>query len=261
MSGSSYSDMDSYSTSESEVDIPIFFPVPFQELSSVQYHSLEEQLTDFAASLKNQFQRHCFIQIGRQETQPMLVPFVEPVTTFSYSRKNLDSYIQRQHEKQKGLSAEEVDRLLKEQETALLQTIAPPATVETPSQEPASPVTTPPQEPERQRRPIWAPSANSKSEIHSKPWSRTQQRKRGPKADLENHAKVAKIIRSYGDTWTADENLSDICESLDREEIPIPKTWPTRTPPSRSWRRALTNDATLVIKAIKDRCKGASANT
>jgi hypothetical protein len=258
MSGSGYSDMDSFSTSESEVDIPIFVPVPFQELSSVQYHSPEEQLTEFAASLKNQFQRHCFIQIGRQETQPMLVPFVEPVTTFTYSRKNLDSYIQRQHEKQKGLPAEEVDRLLNEQETALLQTIAQPAAVELPSQEPISPAKTQPQESERQRRPIWAPSGNSKGEIQSKSWSRTQQRKRGPKADLESHAKVAKIVRSYGDSWTTDENLSDICEALDREEIPIPKTWPSRNPPSRSWTRALTNDATLVIKAIKDRCKGAS---
>src|ERR1035438_8931746 len=86
-SNSAYSDSDSYATSESEADIPIFFPVPFQELSSIQYHSLDEQLTELTAALKLQFQRHCFIQIRQQETQPMLVPFVEPVTTRSEERR------------------------------------------------------------------------------------------------------------------------------------------------------------------------------
>ncbi|MBZ5625375.1 MAG: type IV secretion system DNA-binding domain-containing protein, partial [Acidobacteriia bacterium] len=56
-SGSASSNSESYATSESEVDIPIFFPVPFQELSSIQYYSVEEQLTELAAALKLQFQR------------------------------------------------------------------------------------------------------------------------------------------------------------------------------------------------------------
>jgi hypothetical protein len=124
-SSSGYSDTDSYSTSESEADIPIFFPVPFQELSSVQYYSLDEQLTELTAALKIQFQRHCFIQIRQQETQPMLVPFVEPVITFMYSRKNLDGYIARQHQNQRALAAAEVDRLIEEQETALLEAAIP----------------------------------------------------------------------------------------------------------------------------------------
>ena len=95
---SGYSDSESYSSSESEADIPIFFPTPFEELSSVQYYSLDEQLTELTAALKQQFQRHCFIQIRQQETQPMLVPFVEPVTTFTYNRNMLDFYVKRQHE-------------------------------------------------------------------------------------------------------------------------------------------------------------------
>ena len=103
------------------MDIPIFFPVPFQELSSIQYYSVEEQLTELASALKLQFQRHCFIQIRQQETQPMLVPFVEPVVTFTYNRTNLDWYISRQHGKQQALPAEQIDLLLEEQETALLQ--------------------------------------------------------------------------------------------------------------------------------------------
>ena len=67
---SGFSDSDSYSTSESEADIPIFFPVPFQELSTVQYYTVEEQLTELAAALKLQFQRHCFIQIRQQKPSP-----------------------------------------------------------------------------------------------------------------------------------------------------------------------------------------------
>ena len=122
---SGYSDSDSYSTSESEADIPIFFPTPFEELSSVQYYSLDEQLTELTAALKQQFQRHCFIQIRQQETQPMLVPFVEPVTTFTYNRSMLEFYIKRQLEKQHALPASEVDALLEQQETALLQAVAP----------------------------------------------------------------------------------------------------------------------------------------
>ena len=82
-------------------------------------------------------------------------------------------------------------------------------------------------------------------------------RKPGPKADAENHAKVAKIIRSYGESWTTDENLVEICDALDREEVPIPKTWPQRNPPSRSWKRAVAHYPAIVIKAIKDRLKGA----
>lgn len=31
--------------------IPIFFPVPFKELSSVQYYSVDEQLTQLTAAL------------------------------------------------------------------------------------------------------------------------------------------------------------------------------------------------------------------
>jgi hypothetical protein len=247
--------MESSSSSESEVDIPIFFPVPFQELSSVQYFSLEEQLIELTAALKNQFQRHCFIQIRQQETQPMLVPFVEPVSTFTYSRTNLDLYIDRQHQKQNALSADEVDLLLKEQDLALLQIIgdaSPPE--ESPAEElPNSDVRQLEPTAAKPRVPIWERTGAPKTGKQPLATSR----KPGPKADAENHAKVAKIIRSYGDSWTTDENLIEICQALDREEVPIPKPWPQRDPPSRSWKRALTNYPGIVIKAIKDRLKAA----
>ena len=39
------------------VDIPIFFPVPFQELSSVQYFTLEEQLTQLTDQIDGHTQQ------------------------------------------------------------------------------------------------------------------------------------------------------------------------------------------------------------
>ena len=63
VSGSGSSSSESYSDSEGEADIPIFVPVPFEELSSVQYYTLEEQLTEATAALKQQFPRHCFIKL------------------------------------------------------------------------------------------------------------------------------------------------------------------------------------------------------
>jgi hypothetical protein len=257
--------VESSSSSESEVDIPIFFPVPFQELSSVQYFSLDEQLTELTAALKNQFQRHCFIQIRQQETQPMLVPFVEPVTTFTYSRRNLNVYIDRQHQKQGALSADEVDRLLVEQEAALLHTVAP-AAMSGEVIELLDVAITPVPEPTRQpRKPIWDRTDRSgiwanRSQRSSASPAPKPQRKRGPRPDIENHQKVATIIRRYEDDWILDENLAEICEALDHQKVPIPKTWPSRRDAkSHTWSRAFQNYPTLVIKAIKDRCKAAES--
>ncbi len=61
---------------ESEADVPIMLPVPFQELSSVQYMSTDDQLLQMTAALKEQFGRHCFIKIHHRETQPLRVPFI-----------------------------------------------------------------------------------------------------------------------------------------------------------------------------------------
>ena len=43
-SSESYSDSESFSESDSVADVPIFIPVPFKELSSVEYMPLDEQL-------------------------------------------------------------------------------------------------------------------------------------------------------------------------------------------------------------------------
>ena len=120
-SGSSWSD--SETCSESEADIPIFVPVPFQELSSVQYYTHDEQLTELTAALKEQFPRHCFIKIHGQKTQPLLVPFVENVRSFRDNAENLEWYQRWQLDRSHALPAAEVDRLIEQREaTMLLQT-------------------------------------------------------------------------------------------------------------------------------------------
>ncbi|MGH7868776.1 MAG: TraM recognition domain-containing protein, partial [Candidatus Dormibacteraceae bacterium] len=114
-SGSSGSD--SYGDSESVADIPVFVPVPFKELSSVQYFSLEEQLTELTAALKEQYARHCFIRLPGEEAEPMLVPKVE---SFYTAPQNIRWYEDKLLAKNHALPAAEVDTLIAAQDTALL---------------------------------------------------------------------------------------------------------------------------------------------
>ena len=93
-------------TSESESDVPILLPVPFKELSSIQYFSVEEQLLELTAALKEQFGRHCFIKIHHQQTQPLRVPLVLPPYT---SAKSLSWYKTRLLERGGAVAAQTVD--------------------------------------------------------------------------------------------------------------------------------------------------------
>jgi hypothetical protein len=122
-SGNSTMRADTYSESDSVADIPVFVPVPFQELSSVQYYSLDEQLVELTAALKEQYGRHCFIKIQQQKTQPMLVPMVQSYFT---SQANKDWYLARQFSRQDALPPADIDRLLESQEQALMDAVAPP---------------------------------------------------------------------------------------------------------------------------------------
>jgi hypothetical protein len=51
-----------------------------------------------------------------------------------------------------------------------------------------------------------------------------ERRLRGPRPDVKNDQKVASLIRRYGEDWILDDNLTDICEALDNQHVPIPKT-------------------------------------
>lgn len=121
LSGRASSRSQAESESESVADIPIMLPVPFQELSSVQYYSTDEQLLELTAALKEQFPRHCFIKLHSEKTQPLLVPFVKGFYT---SQKNLEWYVQKIFREQGALPAEEVDQLLESNERALLKAVA-----------------------------------------------------------------------------------------------------------------------------------------
>jgi hypothetical protein len=80
-----------------------------------------------------QFGRHCFIKIHQQETQPLLVPFVNNYYT---SEKNKQWYITTQMDKQQAVSREEIDGLLENQERALINMVAPPPQTDSPAQPP-----------------------------------------------------------------------------------------------------------------------------
>lgn len=108
----------SWSESESVADIPVFVPVPYQELSSIQYYTPKEQLLELTQALKLQQQHHCFIQLPNQETQPVLVPLVED---FYVSKNNLDWYVQRLARATDALTPEEADQLISQARADLLQ--------------------------------------------------------------------------------------------------------------------------------------------
>ncbi|HET6842993.1 MAG TPA: type IV secretory system conjugative DNA transfer family protein [Candidatus Angelobacter sp.] len=116
VSGQHTSETDFSGEGESVADVPIMLPVPFQELSSLQFYTKEEQLTELTAALKEQFGRHCFIKIHHEKTQPMRVPFVEG---FNPPESNLRWYVQRLLKASNAASAETVDQEIAREEAAL----------------------------------------------------------------------------------------------------------------------------------------------
>jgi hypothetical protein len=142
VAGSSEARVEHSSESDGVSDIPIFVPVPFQELSSVQYYSLDEQTVELTAALKEQYERHCFIKIRNQKTQPMLVPFVE---SFFTSKENKDWYLQTQNSRAGALPPSEIDELIEFQESALVKAASeniPSESGPEPTPEATTPVTT-----------------------------------------------------------------------------------------------------------------------
>lgn len=97
----------SVTESYGEADIPVFVPVPYKELSSLQFYTPEEQLIELTQALKLNQQRHCFIQLPNQETQPLLIPFVKD---FYISKQTVDFFIKKKLENQHAITAEEADR-------------------------------------------------------------------------------------------------------------------------------------------------------
>lgn len=99
-----------------EADVPIMLPVPFQELSSLQFFSTEEQLLELTAALKEQFGRHCFIKIHQQKTQPMRVPLVKP---YEPRPESLRWYVGEVFKDSKANPAALIDHALEKEQLAL----------------------------------------------------------------------------------------------------------------------------------------------
>jgi hypothetical protein len=99
-----------------EADVPIMLPVPFQELSSLQFFTNDEQLTELTAALKEQFGRHCFIKIHHEKTQPMRVPFV---AAYAPPPENRQWYEQRLLKAAHAVPSRMVDEQIAREELAL----------------------------------------------------------------------------------------------------------------------------------------------
>jgi hypothetical protein len=86
-------------------------------------------------------------------------------------------------------------------------------------------------------------------------------RKPGPRTDYASAALVAEIVARIAPDGDWRTNLDDICEALNKADIPFPKTWPKRDPPLKSWQDGADLEPTLVKKAIEDRLKKQRKNS
>lgn len=104
-----------------ETESTVWVPIPIQELGSETEWSREEKVSRVAEMLKTQQQRHAFIKLDTERTQPLQIPFVE---TYPLSEESLLEYEEAIYKEQGAIPAEEVDLLLEESETRFLLTAA-----------------------------------------------------------------------------------------------------------------------------------------
>ncbi len=255
-SSSSESRSESETETHGESVVPVWVPIPTEELGSETEWSREEKLSKVAQMLKEQMQRHCFIKLDTEKTQPLCVPFVKDP---GLSPQFLAEYEGEVYKAQGALPAPEVDRLIEESRQKFLATAE--ATVIDARSE-ATQERTADSKSKLTPKAIWGDwrtnVGGSTKTAGTRQHKDASRRQPGPPADVENHAKVAKIVRKYGtgNEWRTEKNLEEICAELDRQGVPVPKPWPKRKMgASRSWKRALGNIPDLVPKAIMDRIK------
>jgi len=118
VSASNRTNISADSDIESMADIPVFYPVPYEELTSYEFWDLDEQVWRMAEAIKAQLLRHCFIQIPGEPTQPMLVPFVREFPVFESTFLEFQSYL---NGKFGALLKEEVDMLMEQERAKLKQ--------------------------------------------------------------------------------------------------------------------------------------------
>jgi hypothetical protein len=115
--GSSFNE--TFSEAEGETVVPVWVPIPVQELGSEAEWTREEKLSRVAEMLKYQQEQHCFIKLDTERTQPLKIPFVHD---YFISPDNLLEYEKEVYETQGASPGVEVDHILEENEARFLTT-------------------------------------------------------------------------------------------------------------------------------------------
>jgi hypothetical protein len=112
--------------SSGESIVPVWVPIPVQELGSESEWSREEKVSKVAEMLICQMKQHCFIKLDEIPTQPLCIPTVRD---YSHLQEYLIEYEGELYDAQGAVSASEVDVLLDESERKFLEaagTATPP---------------------------------------------------------------------------------------------------------------------------------------
>lgn len=102
-----------------ETELPVWVPIPVQELASEAEWSREEKLSKVAETLMTQQDQTAFIKLDEERTQPLLVPFVR---TRFLSPEYLLEYEQALYQAQGALSADQADQQITVAEQRFLTT-------------------------------------------------------------------------------------------------------------------------------------------
>lgn len=105
--------------SKGDAEVPVWVPIPVQELSSETEWSREEKVSKVAETLKLQQERHCFIKLDTETTQPLKIPFVRD---YLHSQQDLLEYEKAVYERQGAIEGTAVDHLIVDNEARFLTT-------------------------------------------------------------------------------------------------------------------------------------------
>lgn len=103
--------------SSGESVVPVWVPIPIQELGSESEWSREEKVSKVAEMRICQMKQHCFIKLDEVATQPLRIPTVRD---YSYLQDYLLEYEKEVYEAQGAVAAAEVDLLVDENEQKFL---------------------------------------------------------------------------------------------------------------------------------------------
>lgn len=112
---------ESYFESTGESEVPVWVPIPVKELTTESEWTREEKVSKVVEMLKYQQERHCFIKLDNEPTQPLRIPFVRE---YSQSEKSLLEYEEAVFRAQGALLGPDVDLLLDQNETRFLASAA-----------------------------------------------------------------------------------------------------------------------------------------